>query len=210
LLLVDDHEVIRAGLRAVLSKCPNLEIVGEAGSVADAVRETVRLKPDVVLMDVRMPDGTGFEACREIHRLNVDSRVLFLTSYGDDEVVMQSLMAEGDGFLLKDVRPADLLVAIEKVHAGQSILDPAVTRPIFEQLKRNAAFSSQGKLDQLSAQEKRILALVAEGQTNKEIGVSMGLSDKTVKNYLANAMEKLQMNRRAQVAAFYVQQTGKS
>jgi DNA-binding NarL/FixJ family response regulator len=136
----------------------------------------------------------------------LDTRVLFLTSFSDDDSVMQCVLVTGDGFLIKDIRPADLIVAIEKVHAGHSILDPTVTRRVFDQMKRNAEMPAHSKLDLLSSQEKRVLALVAEGKTNKEIGQAMSLSDKTIKNYLANAMEKLQMNRRSQAAAFYTQQ----
>lgn len=204
-LVVDDHELVRVGLRTVLAHYANILLVGEADTVAKGVEEALRLKPDVVLMDVRMPDGTGFDACRQMRQHNLDTRVLFLTSYSDDEVLMQAVMVEADGFLLKDVHPDELVAAIEKVHAGQSILDPAVTRRVFEQLKRGVTPQAPTPLDQLSAQEKRVLALVAEGKTNKEIGQALGLSDKTVKNYLANAMEKLQINRRSQAAALFVQ-----
>lgn len=207
-LVVDDHELVRVGLRAVLERYPRLQLVGEAANAAEGVRQALQLKPDVILMDVRLPDGNGFDVCRQIRQKNLDSRVLFLTSYSDDAVLEQVVMVEADGFLLKDVHPDELVAAIEKVHAGQSILDPAVTRRVFEQLKRGAASHSPTPLDNLSAQEKRVLALVAEGKTNKEIGMALGLSDKTVKNYLANAMEKLQINRRSQAAALYVKHFG--
>ncbi|WCJ59160.1 response regulator transcription factor [Fontisphaera persica] len=205
---MDDHELVRVGLRAVLGRYPHVAVVGEAANVQQGVQEALTLKPDVILMDVRMSDGTGFDACRQLRQHNLDSRVLFLTSYSDDEVLMQAVMVEADGFLLKDVHPDELVAAIEKVHAGQSILDPAVTRRVFEQLKRGVSQSAPTPLDQLSAQEKRVLALVAEGKTNKEIGLALGLSDKTVKNYLANAMEKLQINRRSQAAALFAQHHG--
>lgn len=205
LLVVDDHELVRLGLRAVLQRYPRLALIGEAATVRDGVQEALRLKPDVILMDVRLPDGSGFEACRQLRQQNLDTRVLFLTSFSDDEVLMQAVMVEADGFLLKDVHPDELVAAIEKVHAGQSILDPAMTRRVFEQLKRGATRQAPTPLEQLSPQEKRVLALVAEGKTNKEIGQALGLSDKTVKNYLANAMEKLQINRRSQAAALFVQ-----
>lgn len=206
LLLVDDHEIVRAGLRAILRSYDHLEIIAEANSVDEAVKEAVRLQPDVILMDVRLGDGTGFEASRQIHQQNVPARVLFLTSFSDDEIISQLLASPVDGFLLKDASGAQMAAAIEQVHAGQTVLDSTIARRVLEKARAAASSPAADPTDKLSAQEKRVLALVAEGKTNKEIGVALGLSDKTVKNYLANAMEKLQLNRRSQAAAYFTRQ----
>src|SRR5436309_14065075 len=158
-------------------------------------------------MDVRLPDGDGFEACRKIRRSQPEVRVLFLTSFADEEIVLESIDAGGDGYLLKEIDEGNLGRAIRNVAAGQSILDPAVTRRVLERVK-NPDTPSINKLDSLSPQERRVLALVAEGKTNKEIGVALGLSDKTVKNYFSNIMDKLQVARRSQAAAYFVQHFG--
>ncbi len=205
LLIVDDHEVVRAGLRALLADSSQIEIVGEAGGVADAVAEAGRLRPDVVLLDARMPDGSGFEACRQIRQLGFVVHVLFLTSFADDETVFEAISAGADGYLLKEVGSVELMRAIEQVGAGQCILDPSVIRRVMGRLKSGNELTGKNKMDLLSVQEKRVLALVAQGKTNKEIGVELGLSDKTVKNYLSNALDKLKFSRRSQAAAFYVQ-----
>lgn len=209
LLIVDDHKVVRLGLHTLLSRHEGIEVVGEAGTVASAVQETARLLPDVVLMDVRLPDGNGFEACRQIRRSQIETRVLFLTSFADEEIVLESIDAGGDGYLLKEIDEENLVRAVRSVAAGQSILDPAVTRRVLERAKSADTAPAKDKLDTLSPQERRVLALVAEGKTNKEIGLALGLSDKTVKNYLSNMLDKLQLTRRSQAAAFYVQHSGK-
>jgi DNA-binding NarL/FixJ family response regulator len=204
-LIVDDHHVVRLGLRALLDRHAGFEVVGEAGTVATAVEEVKRLHPDVVLLDVRLPDGKGYEACRQIHQLLPDVRVLFLTSYADEQTVLESLDAGGDGYLLKEIDEAALVQGIRSVANGQSILDPAITRRVLERAKTPGVPTGETKWATLSPQEKRVLALVAEGKTNKEIGLDLGLSDKTVKNYLSNILEKLQLTRRSQAAAFFVQ-----
>lgn len=209
LLIVDDHKVVRLGLTTLLNRHPGIQAVGEAATVAAAVEETLRLRPDVVLMDVRLPDGNGFEACRQIRQSLPDTRVLFLTSVADDEIVLESIEAGGDGYLLKEIDEDALIRAIKNVAAGQSILDPAVTRRVLERVKNLDAPVTRDKLERLSPQERRVLALVAEGKTNKEIGVELGLSDKTIKNYLSNVLEKLEMTRRSQAAAFFVQHSAK-
>jgi DNA-binding NarL/FixJ family response regulator len=209
LLIVDDHKVVRLGLHTLLSRHAGIEVVGEAGTMAGAVQEAARLLPDVVLMDVRLPDGNGFEACRQIRRSQIETRVLFLTSFADEEIVLESIDAGGDGYLLKEIDEENLIRAVRSVAAGQSILDPAVTRRVLERVKNADTSPAKDKLDTLSAQERRVLALVAEGKTNKEIGLALGLSDKTVKNYLSNMLDKLQLTRRSQAAAFYVQHSGK-
>jgi len=212
LLIVDDHKVVRLGLHTLLSRHNGIEVVGEAGTSAAAVEQTAQLKPDVVLMDVRLPDGNGFEACRQIRRVQPDTRVLFLTSFADEEIVLESIDAGGDGYLLKEIDEENLVQAIRNVAAGKSILDPAVTRRVLERVKNTDTHletPSTNRLGSLSPQERRVLALVAEGKTNKEIGQALGLSDKTVKNYLSNIMEKLQVARRSHAAAYFVQHSSK-
>jgi len=192
LLLVDDHEVVRAGLRVLLTGIEGIEVVGEAGSVADAVREASRLAPQVILMDLRLPDGSGIDACREILSGAPQTRILFLTSYSDEQAVTSTLLAGAAGYVLKDVGHRALVAAIRDAAAGRAILDPRLIDPVVSRMRR---------ADALSAQEQRVLALVVEGSTNKEIAVALGLSDKTVKNYVSNAFQKLGITRRGQAAA---------
>jgi two-component system, NarL family, response regulator DevR len=194
LLLVDDHEVVRAGLRALLGEVEGLEIAGEAGSVAEAVARAEELRPDVVLMDLRLPDGSGVDACREILSSTAGVRVLFLTSHSDEQAVLSTVFAGASGYLLKDIGHRALVDAIRQAAAGSSVLDATLSRPIAQRMQHT---------DALSAQERRVLALVVEGRTNKEIGAALGLSDKTVKNYLSNAFQKLQVTRRSQAAALF-------
>ncbi len=208
LLLVDDHEVVRAGLGTLLALHAELEVVGEAGTVAGAMEAAGRLNPDVVLLDVRLPDGSGFEACRNLHKLTPPVKVIILTAFADDEIVMQAIGSGAEGYLLKEIDEPGLVRAIKEVAGGLSILDPAVTRRVLNRMKDVSSAPQPGKLDRLSAQERRVMELVAQGKTNKEIGLALGLSDKTVKNYLSNLMEKLQLSRRSQAAAFFVQHSG--
>jgi two-component system, NarL family, response regulator DevR len=205
LLVVDDHPVVRTGLVALLSHHPDLRVAGEAGTVREAIDLAVRLRPDVVLMDVRLPDGRGYDACRRIRQLAGETRVLFLTSFADEEVVRESLDAGADGYLLKEIDEAALVRGIREVAAGRSVLDPAVMRRVLGRPRPGEPVTARDRWESLSPQERRVLALVAEGKTNKEIAVVLGLSDKTVKNYFSNLLEKLGINRRSQAAAFYVQ-----
>jgi DNA-binding NarL/FixJ family response regulator len=205
LLLVDDHKVVRAGLRTLLEDVDGLEIVGEAGTAAEAVREAHRLRPQVVLMDLRLPDGSGVDACREIVSALPATRILFLTSHSDEEAVMSTILAGSSGYLLKDIGHQALIWAILGVAQGKQIVDEKAKRPVLEQVQ---SLVQRGKgthkdEDALSAQERRVLALVVEGKTNKEIGAALGLSDKTVKNYLSNAFQKLRVTRRSQAAALF-------
>jgi two-component system response regulator DevR len=207
LLIVDDHEVTRLGLRTLLQSYPEFEIAGEAGSITGTLEAAARLKPDLVLLDVRLSDGSGIEVCRRLQSLNLETKVLVLTSFADDQVVFDAIAAGADGYLLKEIHGERLVQAIRDVVAGRSILDPAVTRRVMRRVSSPAMSAGRNKLDILSAQERKVVALVAEGKTNKEIGREMGLSDKTVKNYLGNAMEKLNLTRRSQAAALFVTQT---
>jgi two-component system, NarL family, response regulator DevR len=205
-LLVEDHEVTRVGLRSLLRAFENLDIVGEAETVGDAISQAGKLKPDVILMDIRLRDGTGFDACRAIQKLGIESRVLFLTSFADDDVLFEAIASGADGYLLKEINSQSLVDAIVNVAAGKSILDPAVTRRVLARIKHvGGPRPADDRISKLSPQELRIVSLVSEGKTNKEIAVALGLSDKTVKNYLSNAMEKLNTNRRSQTAAMYIQ-----
>lgn len=211
LLLVDDSELVRTGLKTLLTsrgeRSP-FQVLGEASSVASAIAETQRLQPHVVLLDIRLPDGTGFEACRQILAKLPDTRVLILTSVIDDNLVYEAMSSGAHGYLLKEINAQALSQAIIDVAAGKFILDPAVTTRVLNLVRHGAPQSEQDKLAQLSTQERRVLALVAEGKTNKEIAEQMGLSDKTVKNYLSNIFEKLQISRRSQAAVLYAESRG--
>ena len=206
-LIVDDHEVVRVGLRTLLNRVETIEVVGEASTPEEALEKTRALQPDLVLLDVRLGDANGFDACREIQKLDRDVKVLVLTSFADDNVIVEAISAGADGYLLKEVNQAALVSAIEKVASGQSILDPAVTGRVFGKVQSLMQNPGGNKLSLLSAQERKVLALVAEGKTNKEIAAAMGLSDKTIKNYFSNILDKLQMTRRSQAAAYFVQHT---
>jgi DNA-binding NarL/FixJ family response regulator len=203
-LLVDDHEVVRVGLRTVLSQEPNLVVAGEAVTLAQAIRQAQKVKPDVILMDVRLPDGSGIDACREILAARPDSRVVFLTSYSDDDSVLAAVLAGAHGYVLKEIDSRALIQALYTVASGQSILDPSVTARALGWVRSLREGEQVEGTERLSSQEARVLALVPEGKTNKEIGAALGLSDKTVKNYLANVFQKLRITRRAQAAAFFL------
>lgn len=201
-MLVDDSEVVRMGLRTLLSAEATLEIVGEATSVATAVDVATHVKPEVLLLDLRLPDGSGFDACRQILKRLPETRVLILTSVVDDTLVDEAIRAGTHGYLLKEINSRGLVQAILDVQTGKSILDPAVTARVMQLVKSG---SGRDALAVLSPQERKVLALIAEGKTNKEVGTELGLSEKTVKNYLSNIFEKLHVSRRAQAAAIYAQ-----
>jgi two-component system response regulator DevR len=209
LLLVDDHEVLRIGLRTLFTEAGAFQVVGEAGTMAAAVAEAARLKPQVVLMDVRLPDGSGIDACRMIRADHQETRVLFLTSFADDDAVLATILAGADGFLLKEVRSEELVQAVKRVASGRSILDPAVTHRVLAKVRSMSTTAPHEKRDPLSPQEERVLALVAEGKTNKEIALSLNLSDKTVGHYLENIFQKLHVTRRSQAAVYFTQQQSK-
>ena len=200
-LIVDDHEVVREGLRSLLRRRSDMTVVGEAASVASAIEEARRSQPDVVVMDVRLGDGSGVEACREIRAERPDTKVIMLTSYADDEAVFSSILAGASGYLLKQTRTQALADAIGRAMAGESLLDPAVTERVLERV-RTAGSGKDDELSLLSEQERRILDLIAEGKTNKEIAQEVYLSDKTVKNYVSSILSKLNLHRRSEAAAF--------
>ena len=209
ILLVDDHEVVRMGLRTLLEKRPGFFILGEAGTVAEAVATALQLEPDVIVMDIRLPDGTGVEACREIRATRPQTRVIMLTSYADDEAVYGSIMAGASGYLLKQTKGQNLAEAIERVARGESLLDPSVTDKVLQHMRALARGESD-ELAALTSQERKILALIAEGKTNKEIAEDVFLSDKTVKNYVSSILSKLNLRRRSEAAAFIAQRKAKS
>jgi two-component system response regulator DevR len=210
LLIVDDHEVVRQGLVALLGRRPEFQVVAEAGTVADAVAAARRFRPDLVVMDVRLPDGSGIEACREIRAELPETRVVILTSYPDEDAVLSAIIAGASGYLLKQVRARDLVSALEAVGRGESLLDPAVTGRVLERVRRIATAEQPDELAQLTTQERKILLLVAEGKTNKEIAADVFLSDKTVKNYVSSILAKLNLERRAQAAAYMARLHGSS
>lgn len=201
-LIVDDHEIVRQGLVALLARREAFQVVAEAGTVAEALTQTRRFLPDIVIMDLRLPDGSGVEACREIRAEFPDTRVVMFTSHPDENAVLSAIMAGASGYLLKQANSRDLMNALEAVNRGDSLLDPIVTEKVLERVRRLAAGEFGGELATLTAQERKILLLVAEGKTNKEIASEIFLSDKTVKNYVSSILAKLNLERRAQAAAF--------
>ena len=206
LLVVDDHEVVRQGLVALLDRRTGFQVVAEAGTAAEALEQARRFQPDLVVMDVRLPDGSGIEACREIRSELPDTRVVMLTSYPDEDAVLAAIVAGASGYLLKQVRARDLVAALETVAAGGSLLDPAVTGKVLDRMRRIA--TDDDELAALTKQERKILSLVAEGKTNKEIATEVFLSDKTVKNYVSSILAKLNLERRAQAAAYVARMKG--
>ncbi len=208
LLVVDDHEVVRQGLVALIGRRPEFQVVAEAGTVAEAIAAAHRFRPDLVVMDVRLPDGSGIEACREIRAEMPETRVVMLTSYPDEDAVLSAIVAGASGYLLKQVRGRDLIAALEAVGRGESLLDPAVTGRVLERVRRIATTDQPDELAQLTSQERKILLLVAEGKTNKQIAAEVFLSDKTVKNYVSSILAKLNLERRAQAAAYMAKLQG--
>jgi two-component system, NarL family, response regulator DevR len=200
IFLVDDHELIRRGLRAFLEGEPDMEVVDEAASARDAVGKVPIVKPDLVVLDIRLPDGNGVEVCRELRARCPEAKVIMLTSFADDTALMDSIMAGASGYILKATKQGELLEALRKVAAGQSLIDPAITASVFRRLRRQA--ESSDALEALTAQERRILDLIAEGLTNREIAGRIHLAERTVKNYVSHILAKLGMKHRTQVALY--------
>ncbi|MGH2755970.1 MAG: response regulator [Actinomycetota bacterium] len=201
-MLVDDHEIVRQGLRTLLEAEQDIEVVAEADNGPSAVSLASAHRPDVVVMDVRMPGGSGVEACRAIRDERPETQVIMLTSFSDDEALFNSIMAGAAGFVLKQIRGRDLLDAIRTVGAGKSLLDPDVTQRVLERLRKAKFEDKDPKLARLSPQEERILDMVGEGMTNREIAERIHLSDKTVKNYVSTILQKLEVARRAEAASY--------
>ena len=196
--LLDDHELVRRGLHDLLSAEPDLEIVGESGSAVQATAEIVRLAPDVAVLDGRLPDGSGIEVCRDVRAANADIRALILTSYDDDEALFAAIMAGADGYVLKQIAGTDLIDGIRSIAAGRSLLDPSLVTKVMDRLRRGDPEAD--RLALLTEQERRILALIAEGMTNRQIGQTLFLAEKTVKNYVTSVLSKLGLERRTQAA----------
>jgi two-component system response regulator DevR len=206
-MLVDDHQVVRDGIKALLATQDDIVVCAEAATVRQAVAEADRALPDVIVMDVRLQDGSGIEATRDIRAARPTTQVLMLTSFADDEALFASIMAGTAGYVLKQIRGDELVRAIRAVGAGQNLLDPAVTKGVFDRLRRGKHLLKDEKLARLSPQEERILALVAEGRTNGQIAAELGLAEKTIKNYVSSILAKLEVARRAEAAAYLARHT---
>ncbi|MDF0650592.1 MAG: response regulator transcription factor [Nitrospira sp.] len=203
LVLVDDHEVVRIGLCAVLDLTPGMKVVGQGGRMEEAKQLCYRLKPDLVLLDIRLPDGSGVDAARMILSNCPKTRVLFLTSFADDHTVIEAVLSGAQGYILKDIASDALIRAIRTVASGEALIDPRLTKHTQEWLRKVYSELGQSKRSLLTPQEQRLLPLVAKGLTNKEIAHDLRLSEKTIKNYLANVYSKLNIGRRSQIAAIY-------
>jgi two-component system response regulator DevR len=205
ILLVDDHEVVRLGLKSLLERHPQFEVIGEAGSARDALEQVAALKPDVVLMDIRLPGTSGIEACEEIVNKYPATRVIMLTSYAEDEMLFSAIRAGASGYILKQIGSTDLIKALESVSRGEALLDPAVTQRVFQEVRRAVKEEEASAFAHLSQQEKHVLLLVSEGKTNREIAKSLFLGEGTVRNYVSSILSKLGVNNRAEAAAYAVE-----
>ncbi|MEV8565820.1 response regulator transcription factor [Streptomyces sp. NPDC051322] len=200
--LLDDHEVVRRGVHELLSLEDDIEVVGEAGTAADALARIPATRPDVAVLDVRLPDGSGVEVCREIRSADENIKCLMLTSYSDDEALFDAIMAGASGYVLKAIRGNELLSAVRDVAAGKSLLDPVATARVLERLRDGGGDKGDERLAGLTEQERRILDLIGEGLTNRVIGERLHLAEKTIKNYVSSLLSKLGMERRSQAAAY--------
>jgi len=200
IFLVDDHEVVRRGVRDMLEVEDDFEVVGEAGSVEEALQRVAATRPDVAVLDVRLPDGSGVELCRELRSAYPDIVCLMLTSYDDDEALFEAIVAGASGYVLKQVKGSDIVTAIRQVGAGRSLLDPALTARVMERLR--VGTTEDPRLAGLSAQERRVLDLLADGLTNRQIAAEMFLAEKTIKNYVSNLLAKMGMSRRTEAAVY--------
>ncbi|KND34492.1 response regulator [Streptomyces acidiscabies] len=199
--LLDDHEVVRRGVRELLAVEDGIEVIGEAGTAAEALARIPALRPDVAVLDVRLPDGSGVEVCREIRSQDPSLKCLILTSFADDEALFEAIMAGASGYVLKAIRGDELLSAVRDIAAGKSLLDPVATARVLERLREGAPKGDE-RLERLTDQERRILHLIGEGLTNRQIGEELHLAEKTIKNYVSSLLAKLGMQRRSQAAAY--------
>ncbi len=205
ILLVDDHEVVRLGLKALLERHPNFEVIAEAGTAHDAVDLVEALSPDVVVMDIRLPGGSGIEACEIIAERFPNTKVIMLTSYAEDEMLFSAIRAGAAGYVLKQIGGEDLVRAIEAVGRGEALLDPAVTQRIFQEVRKAAKEEEASAFSALTQQEKHVLLLVSEGKTNREIAKALFLGEGTVRNYVSSILSKLNVSNRAEAAAYAVE-----
>jgi len=205
ILLVDDHEVVRLGLKSLLDRHPQFDVVGEAASGREAVEKTGLLRPDVVVMDIRLPGSSGIEACEDIVSRYTNTKVIMLTSYAEDEMLFAAIRAGASGYVLKQIGSEDLVRAIEAVGRGEALLDPAVTQRVFQEVRRAGREEEASAFAHLSQQEKHVLLLVSEGKTNREIAKVLFLGEGTVRNYVSSILSKLSVNNRAEAAAYAVE-----
>ncbi|MBQ1026769.1 response regulator transcription factor [Micromonospora sp. C95] len=206
--LLDDHEVVRRGLADLLHASGDIEVVGESGSAPEAARRIPALRPDVAILDARLPDGNGIDVCRDVRAVDSSIKGLILTSYEDDEALFAAIMAGASGYVLKQIRGTDLVDAVRRVAAGQSLLDPAITTRVLDRIR--SGVEQPRELQALTEQERRILEYVAEGLTNREIASRMFLAEKTVKNYVSSVLAKLGLERRTQAAVLATRLLGKT
>ncbi len=204
ILIVDDHEVVRLGLKALLERRKDFVVVGEAASGREAVEKALDLQPDIVLMDIRLPGGSGIEACEQIVQHLPDTRVVMLTSYAEDEMLFSAIRAGASGYVLKQIGSDDLIKALEAVSRGEALLDPAVTQRVFQEVRRVVKQEEAAAFASLTQQEKHVLLLVSEGRTNREIAQALFLGEGTVRNYVSSILTKLGVNNRAEAAAYAV------
>ena len=204
ILLVDDHEVVRLGLKSLLARYPEFEVVAEAGNADEAIELAERYKPDVVVMDIRLPGKSGIEATREIVKKDSDAKVIILTSYADDDLLFDAIAAGASGYVLKQIDSSELLNALERIGRGEALLDPAVTQKVFKRMRESSLKAEQEAFGVLTEQELKVLALVAQGKRNKEIATNVFLSEKTVRNYVSSILSKLSLSTRSEAAAYAV------
>ena len=205
IVLVDDHEVVRLGLKVLLEQSDHFEVVGEANNAKEAVEITGKFRPDIVLMDIRLPGASGIEACEEITQLYPEVRVVMLTSYAEDEMLFSAIRAGASGYLLKQINSEDLIHSLESVRRGDALLDPMVTQRVFQEVRRAVKEEEASAFAILSQQEKHVLILVSEGKTNREIAKSLFLGEGTVRNYASSILSKLGASNRAEAAAYAVE-----
>lgn len=205
IILVDDHEVVRLGLKSLLERHPQFDVVGEASSAREAMELVNTLNPDVVVMDIRLPGTSGIEACEQIVNQYPNTKVIMLTSYAEDEMLFSAIRAGASGYILKQIGSEDLVKALESVGRGEALLDPAVTQRVFQEVRRAVKEEEASAFAHLSQQEKHVLLLVSEGKTNREIAKSLFLGEGTVRNYVSSILSKLGVNNRAEAAAYAVE-----
>ncbi|MBI5034667.1 MAG: response regulator transcription factor [Chloroflexi bacterium] len=205
IMLVDDHELVRVGLKSLLAHQPEFTVIGEASSASEAVEKAAALEPDIVVMDIRLPGKSGIEACREIVATRPQIKVIMLTSYAEDDMLFDAIAAGAAGYVLKQIGGGDLINALERIGRGESLLDPSLTQRVFAKVREATRRAQNDAFSMLNEQEVKILALIAEGKTNREIAEKVFLSDKTVRNYVSAILNKLQLATRAQAAGYAVQ-----
>lgn len=206
-MIVDDHEVVRNGIKALLEGESDISVIAEAAGVKESIERAEWARPDIIVMDVQLADGSGIEATREIRAKLPKTQVLMLTTFADDEALFASIMAGAAGYVLKQIKGGDLVRAIRSVGQGENLLDPAVTKGVLDRLRKGKHMLKDERLSRLSAQEERILGAIAEGKTNREIGDELHLAEKTVKNYVSSILSKLEVARRAEAAAYLARHT---